>query len=134
MQYQTEVKAEQALIRDGVRKMMHLAAFQHFSSKPKNYPPRGLSPKEAEVEFNRLHDEPDAIIDYLGPNPEFRTQVAIVTDTLVINRNSLTKTQGYTLTDKAISATPRPIALGGIRLACSPSHHWEIGFVSFGFS
>ena len=85
---------------DGEKEMMHLIKFQHYARKPKNYPPRGLTDKEAELEFTRLKDEPDAICDEDGPCPEFRTQVAINVRKLVINRNVLERSQGYKLSDK----------------------------------
>ena len=63
LQYQTAVRAEQQQIRDGIRTMMHVAAFCHWASKSKNWPPRGLTPEEAKQEFNRMVEAPDTIVD-----------------------------------------------------------------------
>ena len=100
MQYQTAVRAEQQQIRDGVREMMHLAKFQAYAAKPKNYPPRGLDADSAKVEFFRLADEEGSVVDFNGLQEGFKQQVGILTQTLVIDRNLLARQQGYTVSDK----------------------------------
>ena len=75
--------------------------FQHFSGKPKNYPPKGLSPDEARVEFNKLAEELDAVVDYEGPTEDFKKQVAIKVSCTLIDRDAQIRSQGYTLSDKS---------------------------------
>lgn len=78
---------------------MHLVAFREFSKKPKNYPPNGLTPEQAAVEFERLGSEPDAIVDEEGHIPGYTHRVGIVIDDLAIDRDALLKEQGYELLD-----------------------------------
>ena len=101
MQFRTEMKAEQQLLRDATFEMMHIVAFADWSAKPKNRPPRGLLKEEAEAEFNVKIQEPDSIVDYLGPSEEYKIRLGVLVKTLVINRNALIKSQGYQLADKA---------------------------------
>jgi hypothetical protein len=98
MQFKVHVSAQQQLIRDGVYQMMHIVAFQEFAKKTKNYPPRGLTPDEATVEFKKLLDEPDAVSDENGPHrsptEDYRQRLGVLKETNVIDRNVLCKSQG----------------------------------------
>jgi hypothetical protein len=105
LQFQTQVRAEQQQLRDGVREMMHIVAFQHHAKKAKNYPPMGLDADAAKAEFKRLSEEEDAIFDYHGPAEPFRLRVGILVKTLLIDRNMLAKSQGHTLSEKAVKNT-----------------------------
>lgn len=67
MQFQTHVKCELQMIRDGNWTMMHEVAFIAWSAKPKNWPPLGLSQEQAKNEFQRRLELPDTIIDEKGP-------------------------------------------------------------------
>ena len=82
--------------------LVKVVAFQHFAAKPKNYPPTGLSNKAAETEFYRLGDEPCAITDNDGEHPQYQFQVAIKTKTLVVDRDMKSRSQGYSIQDRAI--------------------------------
>ena len=83
LQYQSEVRVEQQLLRDSVREMMHLAQFQAWAAKGKNVPPKGLSPIEAATEFSERHKDPECIVDYLGPTEDYRLRIAVLTKTTV---------------------------------------------------
>ena len=87
-------------MRDGVMEMMHIIKFAHWASKPKNCPPKGLSQPEAAVEFQRKTDDPDAIVDFVGP-VGFEKQVGVLTKQLVIDRTVFEKGQGYEIHDKS---------------------------------
>lgn len=56
---------------------MALAAYQHFCSKPKNRPPKGLSYAESEKEFNEKLQDPLAIVDYQGEWAGFTAQIGV---------------------------------------------------------
>ena len=82
--------------------LVKVVAFQHFAAKPKNYPPTGLSGKAAETEFFRLAEEPCAITDNDGDHTQYQFQVAIKTKTLVVDRDMKSRSQGYTIQDRAM--------------------------------
>jgi len=102
LQYQTHVRSEQQQLRDGVLEMMHEAAFIHWASKGKNWPPRGLSEQDAKTEFQRRCQDPDTIVDFAGPNAAYRQRVAVATRTVITNRDLFARGQGYTMQDKVI--------------------------------
>ena len=87
LDYVAVVRNEQQHIHDGVIEMMHLVAFQHWASKPKNMPPKGFSSDEAKTEFNRRQELPETIVDFNGPTAEFRSRIGVQVKTLVIDRN-----------------------------------------------
>ena len=63
LEYEQHQETALEMLRDGTMQMMHLAKFQHHVAKPHNWPPRGLTPEEAKVEFNRLCALPDAVLE-----------------------------------------------------------------------
>ena len=88
MQFLTDVKIDKAQLRDGVREMMHLAAFQHFTAKPKNWPPRGLTPEELKKEFEDRYEHGDGITDEGGEHEGFRKGIAVLTKTVLTDREA----------------------------------------------
>jgi len=82
--------------------LVKVVAFQHFAAKPKNYPPTGLTNKAAETEFFRLAEEPCAITDNDGDHTQYQFQVAIKTKTLVVDRDMKSRSQGYSILDRAM--------------------------------
>ena len=98
-QYQEEVRQETAVILDGVYEMMHLAHFIYWAGKPKN---GSMPPDEAKEKWWAYYEEPDAIIDELGPNKKYSKRVAIKKADLVKFRDAQITSKGYTMKDKEI--------------------------------
>ena len=74
--------------------------------KQKNYPPSGLTPEQAKVEYDRLSADADAITDNAGHHGDpFRCAIEI--ETLAIDREALIREQGYELQDLQRSVCPR---------------------------
>eukprot|EP00971_Amphidinium_carterae_P345374 6486298-Amphidinium_carterae.2 len=101
LQFFQMVRAEQSMLKDGVLEWMHLCAYQHWASKPKNVPPRGLDAEAAKQEWLKMVDDPEQLVDENGPNPEFRVRVAVKVKDLIIRRSALHNSQGYEIRDTA---------------------------------
>ncbi|CAK0874664.1 unnamed protein product [Prorocentrum cordatum] len=118
MQYKQSVRVEQQQLRDGVKEMMHEVAFVHWASKPKNWPPRGLSSSEASAEFKRRIDDPEEIVDYMGEHKGYETRLGVAVRTVLVDRDAYIRGQGYDLLDKATKKTTQE----DIDRACNKLH------------
>ncbi len=102
LQYQTSVRVEQQMLKNGVIEMMHEAAFAHWSSKKKNWPPRGLTESEAVNEFRKRLQDAETVVDYRGEHQGYEARIGVRTKTVLTDRDAFIKGQGYVQMDKVV--------------------------------
>lgn len=90
---------------------MHIVKFQEWAKDRANYPPYGLTPDQARIEFDRIAADPEELTDELGPTKEFKLRVGVIIQDLAIEREALVKEQGYELQDCFVFCTIRPSVL-----------------------